>query len=270
MTVAELLATANLPTREARSLLAFVLGARREWLIAHPDAAVDETRHARFAALIERRLRGEPVAYLLGAQEFYGRDFRVNPAVLIPRPETELLVDTVLAAIRAVDAPRVLDLGTGSGCVAITLALERPDAVVTGTDRSAGALAVARDNAKRLGARVAFVESDWYARIEGRFDAIVANPPYIASGDPHLPALRDEPLHALTDHTDGLAHLRAIVAGASPHLRPGGVLMVEHGYDQGAAVRALFDAAGFQSIETRRDAAGLDRICSGRVGGRTG
>lgn len=264
MTVGELLAQSNLPLREARSLLAHVLDTRREALIAHPERIVADNLCAAFEALAARRAGGAPMAYLLGVQEFYGREFEVNPAVLVPRPETELLVDATLAAVRAARAPHLLDLGTGSGCLAITLALERPDAVVTAVDRSAAALAVARRNADRLGARVAFVESDWYARVEARFDAIVANPPYVAAGDPHLPALRDEPLQALTDHADGLDHLRTIVAGAPEHLRTDGVLLVEHGFDQGSAVRALFDAARFVDVTMLRDAAGLERVCRGR------
>jgi release factor glutamine methyltransferase len=205
------------------------------------------------------------MAYLLGTQEFYGRAFTVSPAVLIPRPETELLVDATLDVLRRVQAPRILDLGTGSGCIAITLALERPDAAVTAVDRSPAAIAIARTNAKRLGAIVAFIESDWYARVNGRFDAVVANPPYVAAGDPHLAALRDEPLTALTDHDDGLTHLRTIVTGAHAHLQEQGVLLVEHGFDQGAAARSILDSAGFGDIMTLRDAAGLDRVCIGRI-----
>lgn len=267
MTVGALLAASQLPAREARALLAHALGVRREWLIAHPEAEVSEPQRAAFAALAARRARGEPLAYLLGAQEFYGREFAVSPAVLIPRPETELLVDAALDALRGVVAPRVLDLGTGSGCIAITLALERADAAVTAVDRSPAALAVARANAARLGARVTLVESDWYANVQGRFDAIVANPPYVAAGDPHLPALRDEPRHALTDQADGLSYLRAIAAGAPAHLQPGAPLLVEHGYDQGAAVRALFEGAGFGAVRTLRDAAGLERVCVGLLPG---
>ena len=154
--------------------------------------------------------------------------------------------------------------GTGSGCIAVTLALERADARVTAADASLAALAVARANAQRLGARVDFVASDWYAAIGGEFDAIVANPPYVAVGDSHLDALRFEPLCALTDHGDGLGCLRAIVAGAPAHLAPGGRLLVEHGYDQAAAVRALFEMAGFDEVRTVRDAAGIERACMGR------
>jgi len=264
MTVGELLATSKLPVRETRALLAHAMNARREWLIAHPGASVDEVQQALFATLTERRARGEPIAYLLGTQEFYGRDFAVNPAVLIPRPETELLVEAALDALRDVRTPHILDLGTGSGCIAITLALERPDARVTAVDRWPTALEVARANADRLGARVSFVESDWFTKVDGRFDAIVANPPYVPAGDPHLGALRDEPLAALSDHADGLAHLRTIVASASAYLAFDGWLVVEHGYDQGPAVRALFEAARLRDVTTLRDAAGHERACRGQ------
>ena len=270
MTVGELLAASTLPVRESRALLAHAIGAQREWLIAHPEATVGEEQRLVFISLAERRSRGEPMAYLLGTQEFYGRQFMVSPAVLIPRPETELLVDAALDVLRGVRAPRILDLGTGSGCVAVTLALERPDADITASDRSTAALAVARANAERLGARVAFIKSDWYTRVAGRFDAVVANPPYVAAGDPHLAALRDEPLTALTDHDDGLMHLRAIVAGTPAHLHTQGFLLVEHGFDQGAAVRLTFGAARFDDIRTLRDAAGLDRVCVGRITGNVG
>lgn len=264
MTAGELLAASGLPAAEARALLAFASGAAREALIAFPERAVAPQAAERFAALAARRRTGEPMAYLLGVQEFYGRPFRVTPAVLIPRPETELLVELALDALRAVERPSVLELGTGSGCIAITLALERPDARVVAADRSAEALAVARDNAQRLGAHVEFVASDWYAAIEGEFDAIVANPPYVAAGDPHLADLRFEPIDALTDRGDGLRCLRTIVAGAPARLSPGGSLLVEHGYDQAAAVRALFENAEFDDVRSIRDAAAIDRACVGR------
>lgn len=264
MTIGELLAGAPLPAREARALAAHAIGAAREWLIAHPDAAVTEGQRAAFAALVARRQRGEPMAYLLGVQEFYGRPFAVDRAVLIPRPETEGLVDAVLQIVRPVSAPRILDLGTGSGCIAITLALERPDAIVTAADRSVAAIAVARANTQRLGARVTFVQSDWYQGIDGVFEVIVANPPYVAGNDPHLTALRDEPLEALTDQADGLTHLRSIAVGAPARLASGGWLVVEHGFEQGAAVRDLFETAGLHDVRTRRDAAGLERVCIGR------
>lgn len=264
MTAGALLAASALPAAEARALLACATGATRESLIAFPERAVGADAAQCFAALAARRRAGEPMAYLLGVQEFYGRPFRVTPAVLIPRPETELLVDLALEALRATARPRVLELGTGSGCIALTLALARPDAWIVATDASTAALAVVHANARALGARVDFVASDWYAAIQGRFDAIVANPPYVAADDPHLADLRYEPRDALTDRADGLACLRAIVAGADAHLAPGGWLLVEHGYDQAAAVRGLFEGAGFAQLRTVRDACGIERACVGR------
>jgi release factor glutamine methyltransferase len=265
MNAGALLAGSGLPLAEARALLAAASGATREALIAHPERVIAPEPAARFAALVRRRHAGEPLAYLRGEQEFYGRPFLVTPAVLIPRPETELLVDLALAALRPTARPCVLELGTGSGCIAITLALERPDARVLAVDASSAALAVARANAQRLGARVEFCAADWYAAIAGRFDAIVANPPYVAAGDPHLAALRYEPVDALTDHGDGLGCLRAVIAGAPARLARGAWLLVEHGYDQGEQVRALFAAAGFDDIRTVRDAAGIERVCMGRL-----
>ncbi len=226
---------------------------------------VDEVAAARFASLATRRAQGEPVAYLIGEKEFYGRSFAVSPAVLVPRPETELLVELALARLRPLPAPRVLDLGTGSGCIAVTLALECPAASLLAVERSADALAVARANAQRLGARVEFALGDWYENVGGGFDAIVANPPYVAAADPHLQALQQEPQHALVAGGDGLADLRRIVAGAPAHLHPGGWLAVEHGHDQAAGVRRLFALAGFVAIETHRDLAGVERVCAGTL-----
>ena len=265
--VAALLAGCGLSRLESRLLLAHVLGTPTETLIAHPELAVDDAAAARFGDLAARRAQGEPIAYLLGEKEFYGRPFRVSPAVLIPRPETELLAQLALDRLRELRAPRVLDLGTGSGCLAVTLALECPTVTVTAADRSVEALAVARANAERLGARVECVRSDWFEGIEGVFDAIVANPPYVATGDCHLPALRHEPRSALVAGADGLDELRRIVAGAPAHLSPGGWLAVEHGYDQGPAVRELFLRAGFNDAQTHRDFAGVERACSGTWGG---
>jgi release factor glutamine methyltransferase len=259
-----LLACGAAPLTEARALLAYVLGVPRERLIAHPEEEIGLAQETTFRALAKRRASGAPMAYLLGVQEFYGRPFRVSPAVLIPRPETEALIDLARAVTVGQTAPQLLDLGTGSGCIAITLALELAGAGVTAVERSAAALAVARNNAAALRAQVTFIESDWYAQVEGEFDLIVANPPYVAAGDPHLAALGNEPLDALTDHADGLRHLCTITVGAVRHLRPDGVLMVEHGFVQGAAVRALFTAAGLTEVATHLDSAGLERICIGR------
>jgi release factor glutamine methyltransferase len=260
----ELIAASGLPASEARALLAFVLDAPREALIARPQQPVAADAARRFAGLCARRLAGEPIAYLLAEREFFGRPFRVNRAVLVPRPETECLVEAALQALAPLAAPRVADLGTGSGCIAITLALERPDARVCATDVSEPALELARANASALGARVEFLLGHWYAPLAGRFDLVVSNPPYVAAGDPHLAELAFEPAQALTDGGDGLSCLRAIIEQASTHLSETGVLAVEHGFDQAAAVRAMMEASRLRSILTRRDLAGLERVCMGR------
>ena len=258
----------SIPVAEARLLLRHLLNQGAAWLEAHRDEALDAAVADALAALVARRAGGEPIAYLVGRREFYGRDFAVAPAVLIPRPETELLVDLAKAAAAAVPAPRILDLGTGSGCLAVTLALELPGAEVTALDASSDALAVARHNADRLAARVCFIHSDWFAALAGRrFDLIVANPPYIADGDPHLAAgdLRFEPASALASGSDGLAAIRRIVAAAPAHLQPGGRLLFEHGYDQATAAAALLHAAGYAAIEQHRDLAGIVRVSGGRA-----
>jgi len=262
-TVDALLRASGLPLLEARALLAHVLGSTREMLVAHPERPVDGAAADRYAQWAARRRAGEPLAYLLGEREFYGRSFGVGPAVLVPRPETESLVQVAYELARKVAAPRLLDLGTGSGCIAITLALEVPRAEVVAAEISPPALEIARANATRLGARIDFVESAWYAAVRGRFDVIVANPPYVAEGDPHLGELRFEPAIALVATDDGLSCLRRIVEGAAPHLKRGGWLVVEHGSDQAARVRELFSTAGFEAVETRRDGAGIERITSG-------
>jgi release factor glutamine methyltransferase len=282
-TVATALAAARekLPASEARLLLGHVLGRPAAWLMTHDDDALDEDALLRFAALVARRKGGEPVAYLLGYREFYGREFAVSPAVLIPRPETELLVDIVLGkevgagatakstAKRAVKkAPRILDLGTGSGCIAITLALEIPSAQVSAVDASATALSVARKNAARLEASLRLLQSDWFDRLEDeKFDLIVANPPYVAEADAHLAVgdLRHEPRLALASGADGLDAIRRIVADAPAHLAPGGRLLLEHGCDQGAAVRDLLESAGLACVEQHRDLSAIVRVSVGRV-----
>jgi release factor glutamine methyltransferase len=228
---------------------------------------LDEDDLLAFASLAARRAGGEPVAYLVGRREFFGRDFEVSPAVLIPRPETELLVETALAKCRRWSR-RILDLGTGSGCIAISLALELPLAQVTAVDASAPALAVARRNADRHSARLRFVQSDWFDALgEEAFDLIVANPPYVAAADPHLAAgdLRHEPAAALASGTDGLDALRRIIADAPAHLAPGGQLWLEHGYDQAAAVQELLLAAGLTAVEQHSDLAGIIRVSGGRL-----
>jgi release factor glutamine methyltransferase len=266
-TLRELLAASPLPRLEAQLLWQQVLGVSRAWLIAHDTDVLDPARVTAWRGLEARRLAGEPMAYILGNREFYGREFQVTPAVLIPRPDTELLVECALRALRAVHAPRVLDLGTGSGIVAVTVALERPDAHVRATDCSAAALAVAQKNASVLGAKLLFSHGSWYDTELGseRFDLIVSNPPYIDAHDAHLGQgdLRFEPPGALTDGADGLQALRTIVQGAPDHLVPGGMLCVEHGWDQAAAVRSLFQNRGYTDVASERDLAGIERITRG-------
>lgn len=268
-TVAAALARArqSIPAAEARLLLGAVLGRNHAWLEAHRDDVLEAEAAQRFAALADRRAAGEPVAYLLGRREFYGRDLAVSPAVLIPRPETELLVEVALAAVAGRANPRILDLGTGSGCIAVTLALELPGAEVTAVDISAAALAVARSNAERLGAGLRCLQSEWFAALGGeRFDLIVSNPPYIAEGDRHLAEgdLRFEPPIALACGRDGLDAIRHILASAADHLEPGGMLHFEHGYDQAIAMAELLMDAGFTDIEQHHDLAGIVRVSGGR------
>ncbi|TCP10979.1 [protein release factor]-glutamine N5-methyltransferase [Crenobacter luteus] len=264
----DLLRDAGLPRLEARLLLETASGLTRAQLIARGDEAAPDRVVAAFQTMAGARRRGEPVAYLVGAREFFGRAFRVAPGVLIPRPETEHLVEAALARLPRERACRAVDLGTGSGIVAVTLALEAPAWTVDAADISAGALAIARDNADRLGAPVRFHRGSWYDALPAgeRYDLIASNPPYIAAGDRHLEQgdLRFEPRGALTDGADGLACLRELAAGAPGRLAPGGWLIVEHGYDQAGAVRALFAAAGLARVETLVDLAGLDRITLGQ------
>jgi release factor glutamine methyltransferase len=268
MTVAAALRTPGVDPVDARILLQHVLDVGHAALISHGERELDEAEAARYAALVARRRAGEPVAYLLGWREFYGRSFAVGPAVLIPRPETELLVELALERLCANRAPRVLDLGTGSGNVAVTLALERPRAAVTAVDRCAAALAVAAANAARLGAvSMRLLNADWFSSLGSEtFDLIVSNPPYVAEGDPHLAQgdLRFEPEQALTSGVDGLDDIRRIVAAGRGFLVPGGWLLFEHGYDQGPAARDLLTGAGYVDVCTRQDLAGLDRVSAGR------
>lgn len=251
---------------DARLLLQYATGCTHADLLARPETPVIGPAFAQFADWVARRAAGEPLAYLVGESEFRGRVFQVSPAVLIPRPETEVLLDLALERLAARQSPDVVDLGTGSGIVAISLALECPEARLSAVDLSPGALAVARNNAGRLGAKVEFHEGDWCAPLAGRqFDLIVSNPPYVAEGDPHLAlnGLPHEPRLALTDQDpggNGLACIRRIVADAATHLKPGGWLLFEHGYDQGEASRNLLAAAGFKEPFTHPDLAGIDRV----------
>lgn len=270
MTPDQWLRQCALPKNEARMLLQHAGGYSRVQLITQGADAMSDAVWQAADGLAQRRLNGEPIAYILGSREFYGRCFSVNPSVLIPRPETEHLVDAVLA--RLPDKGRVWDLGTGSGAIAVTVALERPDAFVRASDISASALATARQNAADLGARVEFAQGSWFdvdiARdTETLWDAIVSNPPYIEAGDRHLTQgdLRFEPQNALTDFADGTSCIRALAQGAPQRLKKGGFLLLEHGFDQGRIARDILAENGFVDVRTLQDLAGLDRITLGSI-----
>lgn len=241
-------ARGRVPMTEARILLCHMLGWSHTRLASFPEQVLTSDQWRRFVDLVERREHGEPVAYLTGHCEFYGRPFQVCPAVLIPRADTELLVDISVATTRTHVAPKILDLGTGSGALAVTLALGIPGAKVTAVDRSTEALTVARRNADALGAPVRFLQSDWFRELSGeRFDLIVTNPPYVAADDPHLSQgdLRYEPASALADGSaDGLASIERICCAACDHLEQGGRLWLEHGWDQAARARGLMRRGG--------------------------
>lgn len=303
----DLIRHSQLPRAEARRLLAYLTGQPLTWFMAHGDDPADPDIATRFQALAERRRAGEPLAYLLGQQEFYGRPFAVSPAVLIPRADTETLVETALEQLARLRRQRcavplsLLELGTGSGIIAITLALEAPDTEVHAVERSPEALAVAQQNAKALGAdRIHWHAGSWWQALANatgsheatenaataaqttspitarqerptepparRFDLIVSNPPYIAANDHHLQQgdLRFEPPQALAAGPDGLDDLRIIIGGAPSHLNPGGWLLLEHGYDQETPVQALLRDAGFADVFTRRDLAGQPRVSGGQ------
>ncbi|MDP2694969.1 MAG: peptide chain release factor N(5)-glutamine methyltransferase [Gallionella sp.] len=283
---------------EMQCLLQAVLQVNRAYLLTHPEQQLDAGQQAYYAALFERRLRGEPIAYILGEREFYGLTFRVTPATLIPRADTELLVELAFQRIPQPSPQpspctrrehprrerqqscshwrdgrgsllRVLDLGTGSGAIALSIAHARPEAEVTAVDASHEALSVARENALRLNiANVRLLRSDWFAALAGeRFDLIVSNPPYIAEGDAHLAQgdLRFEPRAALASGADGLDDIHRIVAGAKEHLNAGGWLLFEHGYDQAGRARELLGAAGYAEVFSARDLAGIERVSGGRA-----
>jgi len=265
-TIGTLLAASGLPPIEAQALAAHALGLSRATLLAEPERVLVREDARRAERLFLRRRTGEPVAYLTGEREFYGLPFKITPDVLIPRPETELLVD--LALELAPEGARVLDLGTGCGAIAVAIAHEMPGSEVWATDASPGALAVARENARRHGAHVQFVASDWLATLGGeRFDVIVSNPPYVAEGDAHLERgdLRYEPRAALVGGTDGLDCIRRIVADAQSHLVPSGWLLLEHGYDQAERLRSLFAIYGYIDVQSLPDLAGLPRVTGGRL-----
>ena len=268
MTLGEALAGAvarGLARLDAQLLMLHVLGRRdgeRAWLLAHDTDPLPASAEARYALLCSRRAAGEPLAYLTGRKEFHGLPLQVDARVLVPRPDTETLVDWALEVLAGQAAPRVLDLGTGSGAIALALKHRQPAARVEAVDRGAEALAVAAANAQSLGLDVAFRQADWLEGAARGWSLVVSNPPYVAAGDPHLDALVHEPLQALVSGPDGLADLSTILAQAPAHLATGGWLLLEHGWDQAHAVRSLLAAAGFQHVDSRRDLAGVER-CSG-------
>ncbi|HEY9133476.1 MAG TPA: peptide chain release factor N(5)-glutamine methyltransferase [Dyella sp.] len=252
---------------EAELLLIHALGKPRSWLIAHDNDPLDPVVLRAYRAMIERRAIGEPVAYITGRRGFWSFDLEVSQATLIPRPETELLVELALERLPVDSASAVVDLGTGSGAIALALAHERRRAKVVATDRSVDALSVAEGNARRLGLRVEFAQGDWFDAVPGRhFSLVVSNPPYIEAADPHLERgdLRFEPPHALASGIDGLDAIRRIVDEAPRYLEEGGWLLVEHGWNQGDGVRSLFDARGYREVSTFRDLEGRDRVSCGR------
>ncbi|MGV3570007.1 MAG: peptide chain release factor N(5)-glutamine methyltransferase [Ramlibacter sp.] len=258
-------AALGLARLDAQLLLLHVLGRTdqdRAWLVAHDDDALPPGRQETFAALCRRRAAGEPLAYLVGEKEFFGLRLQVDARVLVPRPDTETLVEWALELLRERASPRVVDLGTGSGAIALAILHARPDARVEAVDRSADALAVAAANAAALALPLRLRQASWLDGAAGPYDLIVGNPPYVAEGDPHLPALRHEPASALVAGADGLDDLRAIARAAPPLLAPGGWLLLEHGWDQAAAVRGLLTAAGLHGACSRRDLGGIER-CSG-------
>lgn len=236
---------------------------QRGWLLAHDDALLPPALAANLEALLQRRLAGEPLAYLTGHKEFFGLDLQVDARVLVPRPDTETLVTWALELLAG--QQRALDMGTGSGAIALALKASLPSLNVQASDLSAAALAVAQTNAQRLQLDVSFHRGAWFDALppsEARFDCIVSNPPYIAERDPHLAALQFEPAPALSSGPDGLDDLRQIISQAPSHLTPGGWLLLEHGYDQAESVCGLLSAAGFMQVQSRRDLAGIER-CSG-------
>ena len=262
MTVERALRSAGVEPREARLLLAAASGWSQASVLAHPERVLPAEVESRFFSYVERRAKGEPFAYIVGRKEFYGLELAVDSAVLIPRPETELLVD--LALERAFGS--ALDLGTGSGAIALALKQNRPQARVVGVDASAAALAVARRNAAALALGIEWLQGHWFAPLAGqRFDLIVSNPPYVAEADPHLPELRFEPPGALIAGPDGLCDIREVVAQAPAYLRPGGWLLLEHGMAQQEAVQALFRAQGLEGVASWPDLAGIPRVTGAKV-----
>ena len=270
MTIAQALAAAmalGIDRLDAQLLLLHAIGRPlhdRAWLLAHDTDALPEAAWPALSQSVARRVAGEPLAYLVGEKEFHGLTLQVDARVLVPRPDTETLVDWALERLAASTSPKVLDLGTGSGAIALAIAHALPNATVQAVDSSADALAVASANATRLGLAVRFTRADWLDGAETGYDLIVSNPPYVAADDHHLAALRHEPIGALASGTDGLDDLRRIVEDAPPHLVEGGWLLLEHGHDQAAAVQALLTTRGFAEVQSRDDLGGIAR-CSGGI-----
>ena len=262
MKVGEALRATSIDRREARLLLAAATGFSEASVLAHPERELDSRVEASFLEMSARRAAGEPVAYILGHKEFYGLELAVNPAVLIPRPETELLVDLALDRNPA----SVLDVGTGSGAIALAIKRHRPKARVIATDASAAALQVAQRNATRYSLDVELRHGCWFEPVAGeRFEAIISNPPYVLIDDPHLEALPHEPRLALLGGADGLDAFRVLAREAPAHLLPGGWLLVEHGAGQQVAVRALLEAAGLETTASWPDLAGIPRVSGGKL-----
>ncbi len=268
MNVAECLAQGQvwgLPRLESQILLLFTLGRPRHdraWLIAHDTDQLTVAQVATFEALVQRRLQHEPVAYIVGEKEFFGLTLQIDKHVLDPRDDTEVLVEWALVCGDSFSTPRFLDLGTGSGAIALAIKSQRPQSIVSAVDVSSEALRVACQNAKRLSLDVSLFESNWLSQVTGEFEVIVSNPPYIEDNDPHLERLQHEPLSALVSGQNGLADIQHIVSHAQNHLVPGGWLLIEHGWQQAASVRALLAAAGYQNVQSKLDLAGVER-CSG-------
>ena len=266
---AHLLAAAGDPMRssailDSELLLAHALGAARAGLLAHPERVVGAAEAARFGELLRRRAAGEPLAYLTGRREFWSLELAVSAAVLVPRPETELLVERALALWKR-PTGEVADLGTGSGAIALALASERPRWRILASDVSAAALQIARQNAAALNLAIEFRQGDWFAALQGEcFDVLISNPPYVAAADPALTALRHEPRQALSPGEDALAALRLLARGAARHLRPGGWLLLEHGATQGAQLREELVLAGFGHVRSHTDLAGHERTTEGQ------
>lgn len=268
MNVAQCLAQGQvwgLPRLEAQILLLLTLGRPlhdRAWLVAHDTDALQADQISSFEALVRRRLQLEPIAYIVGQKEFFGLTLQIDKRVLDPRDDTEILVEWALSCSDSFKTPRILDLGTGSGAIALALKSQRPQATVWAVDASSEALSVAQHNASALSLDVSLLESDWLNQVKGEFEVIVSNPPYIEDHDPHLDRLKHEPLKALVSGQNGLEDIQKIIGQAQNHLVPGGWLLIEHGWRQALDVRALLAAAGYQNVQSKLDLAGIER-CSG-------